>query len=699
MPSSRWRRLLATLLIAWPLVASPKSVAETQSQDTQPTFRTEANYVRVDVNPTAAGVPVSDLRKEDFEILEDNVPQTIYAFEHVVVRGGGPQETRAEPNTVGESRAMLENPRARVFVLFLDTYHVTVAGSSNLRKILIDALDRAVGPDDLIGVMTPEMSASDISFARKTTALAGILDRHWSWGERDQLLSQDPEESAYRLCYPPSPSDSQSEQVAEEMIERRREKRTIDALRDLVTFLRGAREERKAILAISEGWRLFTPNPKLARALDGAIPGRPEIGIDPRTGRPTAGTAPGGLATKYNCDRDRLLLSQIDDDQTFREMLNEANRSNASFYPIDPRGLVVFDEPIMKLGGSGPPPPAIPPSVNRARLQARLDSLRLLASTTEGLAIVQRNDLAGGLKRVVDDLSSYYLLAYYSTGRLDGRFHSIRVRVKRPGVQIRARNGYRAASAAQTSLERRATPEAALTSPVVAETRALENVLAPLDSAARDRPIRLLGVAGWTASGGTIWTVGELSGPEWKEGASVDVILTDRAGDILGSAHVELAPSAPVFRTRFSTSTALQPGEYGLSARVRSRSTEPRSAVDSLTVPLHATPTATGAILFRRGPSTGGRDVVTADVRFRRTERIRIEVPRPSGEAGAARLLDRNGKPLALEVAASIRTDPDGSRWKTAEVSLAPLAPGDYVIELSGDLDAPRSLFGFRLVR
>ncbi len=87
---------------------------------------------------------------------------------------------------------MLENPRARVFVIFLDYYHVDVAGSRNMRDTLVNALDRFLGPEDLFAVMTPEMSARDLSFARKTTTTRGMLEKYWTWGERDQLIPRDP---------------------------------------------------------------------------------------------------------------------------------------------------------------------------------------------------------------------------------------------------------------------------------------------------------------------------------------------------------------------------------------------------------------------------------------------------------------------------------------------------------------------------
>ena len=55
-----------------------------------------------------------------------------------------------------------------------------------------------------------------------------------------------------------------------------------------------------------------------------------------------------------------MRLAQLDNDNQFREMLDEANRANASFYPIDPRGLAVFDTPLVRQDVPGPAPPITP---------------------------------------------------------------------------------------------------------------------------------------------------------------------------------------------------------------------------------------------------------------------------------------------------------------------------------------------------
>ena len=81
--------------------------------------------MRVDVFPRADGRPVADLRAEDFVVEEDGVAQTISTFEHIVIRDGTAPETRADPRNVRESNQMAGDPRNRLFVLFLDTFHVT----------------------------------------------------------------------------------------------------------------------------------------------------------------------------------------------------------------------------------------------------------------------------------------------------------------------------------------------------------------------------------------------------------------------------------------------------------------------------------------------------------------------------------------------------------------------------------------------
>jgi len=696
----RMRRAALAVLLASAALASPAA----QPQTAPPTFRTGANYVRVDVYPTRNGMPVDDLRRDDFELLDDKVPQTIDEFEHVVIRSAGPQDTRREPNTVAESRQAALEPRARVLVLFLDVNHVELAASRRIRTPLVEALDRLIGPDDLIAVMTPEMSARDITFARRTTAIEGFLTRYW-WGERDRLNFKDPVEDLYARCYPgiPRPGDATApdQGIAQEMILRRREKQTLDALEDLVRFLGGVREERKAVIAITDGWRLYERNNALARPIDGQVPTGPIVGINPATG--TLGTRPPdstGRTANSDCERDRFALSQLDDATQFRFMLDEANRANASFYPIDPRGLAVFDEDIVPAAGVGAginANPTVPPAEDRARLFARNTSLRTLAEATDGLAVVNTNDLSRGLRRIADDLSSYYLLGYYSTGKLDGRFHALTVRVKRPGVQVRARRGYLATTEAV------AAAASAAASPVVApaataNARAIESALAALSTAGRELPMRLHATAGWTpANVATVWAVaeaGRATQEDWAGGGQADAMLVDASGRTVATGRAQIAPGGTTARIALTSST-LAAGEYQLQIRTKgARAAAPGSDVLRISVP--AAPQAASALFFRRGPTTANRDMPTADLRFRRSERLRVDVPTPAADAVTARVLDRNGNPLPIPVTAAVRDDPDGSRWQSAEVSLAPLAPADYLVELA--TAAGRTLLAFRVI-
>ena len=98
--------------------------------------------------------------------------------------------------------------------------------------------------------------------------------------------------------------------------------------------------------------------------------------------------------------------------------------------------------------------------------------------------------------------------------------------------------------------------------------------------------------------------------------------------------------------------------------------------------------------MWRRGPSTGPKYVKTADPRFQRSDRMRLEFA-TSANGATARLLDRAGKPLQVPVQVTERTDADGIRWIVADVTLAPLAASDYAIEVSAG--GASQITGFRV--
>jgi hypothetical protein len=81
-----------------------------------------------------------------------------------------------------------------------------------------------------------------------------------------------------------------------------------------------------------------------------------------------------------------------------------------------------------------------------------------------------------------------------------------------------------------------------------------------------------------------------------------------------------------------------------------------------------------------------------------RNERMRLELPTTAGSPASARLLDRNGNPLAVPAETSQRPDPGaGLTWIVVDLTLSPLAPADYAVEVvQGD---ERRVTGFRLVR
>src|SRR5262245_34437858 len=115
-----------------------------QDRSIQP-LRTEINYIRVDMYPTLRGRPVEDLMASEVEIADPGTPQKIASFERVH-RLGVQRQPGAGPATAEAAPA--QEPRPRLFVLFLDTFHVDGNWSRGISQPLINALNALVTKDD-----------------------------------------------------------------------------------------------------------------------------------------------------------------------------------------------------------------------------------------------------------------------------------------------------------------------------------------------------------------------------------------------------------------------------------------------------------------------------------------------------------------------------------------------------------------------
>jgi VWFA-related protein len=687
----------ATVAVQQP--ASPPP-AQPETPQERPRFRGGANLVRVDAYVTLEGAAVTDLTAQDFEVIEDNTPQRVESFELIRPRSAGPVNERREPNTVAESRAMATEATARVFVLFMDIWHVQIEGSYHAQGPISRLLNAVIGQDDLVGVMTPEMSARNLTLARRLTTLDGILKDNWFWGQRNQLTTPDPRERDIERCYP---DHGETAGLAFEMIARRRESRTLDAIEDLIVHLEGIREERKFVVLLSEGWRLQRPDQNLARQLRAPNgermppPGPQAIGVDPR-GKLT--TDPDrGSGSFDSCERERSMLAYSDHATQFDNLLQRANRANVSFYPVDARGLVVFDEPI---GPRRPPPP----SVDAARLQARYEGLRTLALQTDGFAVLDTNNLDKALARIVQDTGAYYLLGYYSTNtKLDGRFRKLTVRVKRPGVVIRARPGYLAPTESEMASAR---VDGLMNGKPAGYTTRPPGFARALDGLAPSRgnlPVRAHGAAGPQS----MWVTAELDAAtlkaaEWQQGGRVRAQFEhDRGAGAASQVDVAIEPGQKAFNISPPKGTELAPGRYVVRLQLTPKDgAVPLQTTVEVTVPESTALLAPTGLASRRGPSTGLHYVPTADARFRRTERLRLEVPRTSTSGKAsARLLGRDGQPMQVAITLGERPEStEPAPLIVADLTLAPLAQGEYVLEVSvvdGEKTAVAT-YGFRLV-
>jgi hypothetical protein len=126
-----------------------------------------------------------------------------------------------------------------------------------------------------------------------------------------------------------------------------------------------------------------------------------------------------------------------------RTVADSASRAGVVIYGLDLRGLVSTGPTTSE--GSAPPTPG-QLAARQTDLGEAKDSLELLSHETGGFLVADTNDISRGVARILDDQQGFYLLGYVppeaTFSSSNPRFHSLTVRVKRPGLRVRSRTGF-----------------------------------------------------------------------------------------------------------------------------------------------------------------------------------------------------------------------------------------------------------------
>src|SRR5437763_4230218 len=156
----------------------PEQGAAPQPQ--QPTFRVQVDYVEVDVVVTdRQGNLVRDLKKEDFQVLEDGKVQSINTFTFVdipIERADRPLYAASpiEPDVRSNERAF----DGRVYVMVIDDLHTRFGRSQRVKAVAKQFIERRLGANDLMAIVhTFGATSNSQAFTSNKRLLLAAVDK------------------------------------------------------------------------------------------------------------------------------------------------------------------------------------------------------------------------------------------------------------------------------------------------------------------------------------------------------------------------------------------------------------------------------------------------------------------------------------------------------------------------------------------
>lgn len=408
--------------------------ASAVAQDPEP-VETEAPFVgsvqvsvvNVDVYVTdREGNPVTGLSAADFEVKEDGKPVEITNF-YAVERGrpAGPRPDPEDAAQPADDRASAPEPlpweqelprdqRLRL-VVFVDNFNLRPLERNRILGSLRTFLLTQLGPQDEVMLVSDDRALNvRHPFTRDLGAVAdSLLELSETSGfrvprdndRREALRGVEEATSASEaLNWARNYAESQFDELSA----------TVSSLREFLDSIAGL-PGRKVLLHVSSGIPMV-PGQEVFEAID----------------------------VKFQDSQAFMEMARYDGSHLFERLAVQANAHRISFYMVDAGGLRpdVFGGAEYR-GSSSPTSRTRVGSAAEANLQS---SLHYLADRSGGRAIVNVNDVLQPLRQVGASLQSYYSLGYNERSVGDGRYHRITVKVRRPGVDVRHRDGYRSLS-------------------------------------------------------------------------------------------------------------------------------------------------------------------------------------------------------------------------------------------------------------
>ena len=413
------------------------TTAETQTQETQvpaqqldpldqvPTYRSGVTLVTTDVIVRDGdGQFLADLTTGDFKVYEDDNLQEIASL--VLVHGGRVYNQLLPPPPVQEGIVLppsrpVNDTAGRIFVFFVDDLHLQTAHTPKVRQVFKKMTDTLVHDGDMFAIVTtgPSSIAIDMTYDRAMLDVA--YNRITGEGFSPRELINSVMEGA----------DGPAEI-------RWRAHTAFKVAKDIVVNLEKVQNRRKAFVYMSSGYdfnpfdeeRAFARNPMAREARD-----LQEMGLlsDQDFAEMYDGVTDPLVDPIARIERMGSVFADSDLSMELAELVKAANRANASFYTVDPRGLVAG--------------PDIDYDLPRDEWQDYMfktqSSLRMLAELTGGIAVVNRNDFENAFRQVDAETSDYYVLGFYSSNP-DPTYRTRRlsVEVDREDVNVRARTHY-----------------------------------------------------------------------------------------------------------------------------------------------------------------------------------------------------------------------------------------------------------------